>query len=62
MPVNQGKLTKKELKERWETDAGNAFKKEIIRQLTSNMDNNVGNYSIDWQNLSIDTGMEKFYG
>lgn len=52
MPDTHGKLTKEKLKERWETPVGKAFTKEIIRQLTSNLDD-IGYYNVNWEKMSV---------
>jgi len=49
MAENQGKLTDERLKDRWEKPEGQAFRKEIIRQLQSE---GTGR-AVDWENLKV---------
>lgn len=50
MPDAHGKLTPEELRKRWETPLGQAFRDEIIMQLKSSVTNN----TVDWENLSTE--------
>jgi len=55
MPDENGKLTHKELEERWDREEGKLFKEEIIRQLQSN------EHCVDWVNLKVTTKEGKEY-
>ncbi|MCE5249977.1 pentapeptide repeat-containing protein [bacterium] len=54
MPDEQGKLTVDELRDRWKTPAGKAFREEIIRQLQSDEKG----HAVDWENLSVEVNGE----
>ena len=54
MADEEAGLTDKELKERWETPEGQAFREEIIRQLQSEETG----HAVDWENLKVTVGGE----
>ena len=49
MPDAEGKLTPKELRDRWEEEPGISFRKEIIRQLQSEETE----HKVDWEHLKV---------
>ncbi len=55
MAENENKLSDKQLKERWKTEEGQKFRKEIIRQLQSEKNE----HAVDWKNLKVVVGREE---